>query len=74
MGTGTHVVTGAFGYIGRRIARVLLEQGQAVRTVTTHPEKPNPFGDRVRAFPYEFDRPERLISHLQGAAALYNTC
>lgn len=68
-----HVVTGAFGYIGRRVARLLLERGEEVRTITTHPQKPNPFGERVRAFPYHFDRPERLISHLQGAAALYNT-
>lgn len=68
-----HVVTGAFGYIGRRVARLLLQGGHEVRTITTHPEKPNPFGERVRAFPYDFDRPGRLVSHLQGAAALYNT-
>ena len=69
----TSVVTGAFGYIGRYITRHLLEQGERVVTITTHPEKPNPFGDRVTAFPYDFDHPERLIRSLQGASTLYNT-
>ncbi len=68
-----NVVTGAFGYIGRDIARHLLESGEAVRTITTHPEKPNPFGGAVEAFPYNFDRPEELAASLRGATTLYNT-
>ena len=43
-GGGMDVVTGAFGYIGRYIAKRLLETGREVRTITTHPDKPNPFG------------------------------
>lgn len=39
-----NVVTGAFGYIGRYIVRHLLDVGEQVKTVTTHPDKPNPFG------------------------------
>ena len=31
-----HIVTGAFGYIGKYIAAALLAQGRAVRTITTH--------------------------------------
>lgn len=68
-----NVVTGAFGYIGRYIARRLLESGQAVRTITTHPEKPNPFGAAVEAFPYHFDQPDELVTRLRGATTLYNT-
>jgi uncharacterized protein YbjT (DUF2867 family) len=67
------VVTGAFGYIGRSIAQHLLDQGESVRTVTTHPNKPNPFGRAVQAFPFDFDRPDELVEHLRGAATLYNT-
>ena len=59
-----NVVTGAFGYIGRYIARHLLGLGEQVKTVTTHPDKPNPFGNAVEAFPYNFDRPNRLIASL----------
>ena len=68
-----NVVTGAFGYIGRYITRHLLEQGGSVRTITTHPDKPNPFGEAVQAFPYNFDQPDQLIDSLRGASTLYNT-
>lgn len=69
----TSIVTGAFGYIGKYIARHLLQQGMQVATITTHPNKPNPFGDSVKAFAYDFERPDLLIEHLKGAATLYNT-
>jgi NADH dehydrogenase len=68
-----NVVTGAFGYIGKYIARHLLDVGEAVRTITTHPDKPNPFGDTVEAFPYNFDDPDKLTATLRGASTLYNT-
>jgi NADH dehydrogenase len=68
-----NVVTGAFGYIGKYITRHLLEQGEAVRTITTHPDKPNPFGEAVQAFPLNFDQSEQLIDNLRGASTLYNT-
>jgi uncharacterized protein YbjT (DUF2867 family) len=70
---GMNVVTGAFGFIGRHIARRLLDAGEAVRTITTHPDKPNPFGTAVEAFPYNFDRPDDLVASLRGAGTLYNT-
>lgn len=68
-----NVVTGAFGYIGRAITQYLLEQGEQVRTITTHPDKPNPFGASVEAFPYNFDHPDELQASLRGATTLYNT-
>jgi NADH dehydrogenase len=67
------VVTGAFGYIGRYITQRLLESGESVMTITTHPDKPNPFGPAVQAFPYNFERPEELVDSLRGASTLYNT-
>ncbi|MCC7352732.1 MAG: NAD(P)H-binding protein [Anaerolineae bacterium] len=67
------VVTGAFGYIGKYIARHLLQLGEQVQTITTHPDKPNPFGDAVKAFPYNFARPHELTASLRGASTLYNT-
>ena len=69
----SHVVTGAFGYSGKYIASLLLQQGRRVRTLTGHPNRPNPFGDRVEALPFHFDRPEVLAANLRGAAVLYNT-
>jgi NADH dehydrogenase len=67
------VVTGSFGYIGKYITRQLLEEGRNVKTITTHPEKPNPFGDQVQAEPYNFQYPERLTASLSGCDTLYNT-
>lgn len=68
-----HVVTGAFGYIGRYVARRLLERGESVRTITTHVDKPSPFGPAVEAFPYSFDDPAALTRSLRGATTLFNT-
>jgi NADH dehydrogenase len=68
-----NVVIGALGYIGRHITRRLLELGEQVRTITTHPDKPNPFGERVQAYPLNFERPDTLVENLRGASALYNT-
>ncbi|MBZ5538520.1 MAG: NAD(P)H-binding protein [Acidobacteriia bacterium] len=67
------VVTGAFGYIGKYIAKALLGRGREVRTITTHLNKPNPFGPAVQAFSYSFDDPHRLTQALEGADTLYNT-
>jgi uncharacterized protein YbjT (DUF2867 family) len=82
------IVTGAFGYTGRYITRLLLNRAGAadrapahtkaapsapVRTLTGHPDRPNPFGSAVEALPFDFDNPEALVEHLRGAAALYNT-
>jgi len=67
------VVTGAFGYIGRYIARRLLLQGEHVRTITTNPDKPNPFGEEVQAYPLDFSDPQAITDALRGATTLYNT-
>jgi len=68
------VVTGAFGYTGKYIARRLLAQGRKVKTLTGHPQRPNPFGeDRVAAVPFNFDKPDALRESLRGISTLYNT-
>lgn len=67
------VVTGAFSYTGNYITRRLLASGREVRTLTGHPGRPNPFGDRVKAHPFNFDKPEKLRENLRGATTLYNT-
>jgi uncharacterized protein YbjT (DUF2867 family) len=67
------VVTGAFGYIGRYIAGLLLDQGRVVRTLTGHPQRPNPFGAAVTAVPFHFADPVLLAASLRGATTLYNT-
>lgn len=69
----TDMVTGAFGFTGRYIARRLIAQGRRVRTLTGHPGRPDPFGGEVTACPFNFDKPEELRESLRGIATLYNT-
>lgn len=66
-------VTGALGYSGKYIARKLLEQGHEVITLTNNPDRPNPFGDQIRVFPFDFGQPEKLAETLRGAHTLINT-
>lgn len=73
MSQALDVVTGAFGYTGKYIARDLLAAGREVKTITGHPDRPDPFGGRVKAEPFNFDNPSRLERSLEGASTLYNT-
>ena len=71
--TGTAVVTGAFSYTGRYIARRLLDAGVGVRTLTGHPDRPDPFGGRVEASLLDFSDGDGLRRAMEGADVLYNT-
>ncbi|MDP6381364.1 MAG: NAD(P)H-binding protein, partial [Phycisphaerae bacterium] len=68
-----HIVTGAFGYSGKYIARRLLEAGHLVRTLTNSTRRHNPFGGRIEAHPFNFDNLARLVECLRGTSVLYNT-
>jgi uncharacterized protein YbjT (DUF2867 family) len=68
-----NVVTGAFSFTGACITRRLLDRGEDVITLTGHPERPNEFGERVKACPFNFDNPAQLAESLSGATTLYNT-
>ena len=68
-----HAVTGAFGYSGKYIAQRLLEEGRSVLTLTNSLHRRNPFGDRLRVQPLNFDAPEKLAESLRGVSVLYNT-
>jgi len=71
--TDIHAVTGAFGYSGKYIAERLLAEGKTVITLTNSLQRENPFGDRLRAVPFHFDEPHKLVESLQGVSVLYNT-
>ena len=66
-------VTGAFGYSGRYIAGRLLQAGHTVITLTNSINRSNPFGDQVRAFPFDFENGGRLVESLRGVDGLINT-
>lgn len=68
-----HIVTGAFGYSGKYITKRLLDAGYQVSTLTNSMGRSNPFGDKIRIFPFNFDNPEKLIDSLREVSVLYNT-
>ncbi len=68
-----HVVTGAFGYSGKYIARRLLDAGHRVRTLTNSVRRHHPFGEQVETHPFNFGDVPRLVDSLRGATVLYNT-
>jgi NADH dehydrogenase len=70
---GLHAVTGAFGYTGKYIAQRLLDAGARVLTLTNSTDRPSPFGEGIKAFPFNFDDPEKLTESLRGVTELYNT-
>ncbi len=68
-----HAVTGAFGYSGLHIARLLLDRGERVRTLTGHPDRPDPFGGRIEVARFRFDDPAAMRAALADVRVLYNT-
>src|SRR5512133_3056238 len=72
MASGLQAVTGAFGYSGRAIAALLLARGERVRTLTGHPDRPDPFGGRVEVAPLAFGAPAALRHALRGVEVLSN--
>jgi uncharacterized protein YbjT (DUF2867 family) len=66
-------VTGAFGFSGKYIARRLLDLKHEVITLTNSPHRANPFGESVKAFPYNFSHPHELEQSLRGVDVLVNT-
>jgi NADH dehydrogenase len=51
----------------------LLARGEEVITLTNHPNRPDPFAGKVKAFPLNFQNEQELISTLRGVDVLVNT-
>ncbi len=66
-------VTGAFSYSGKYITSRLLARGEDVITLTNHPNRPDPFAGKVKAFPLNFNNEDELTSTLRGVDVLVNT-
>ena len=65
-------VTGAFSYSGKYITQRLLARGEEVITLTGHPNRPDPFRGKVRAYPLDFDQTS-MTDSLRGVDVLVNT-
>ena len=66
-------ITGAFGYIGKYIARVLIEKGERIVTLTNKPAPDDTLREKILAYPLDVNQPEVLASALSNVDTLYNT-
>jgi NADH dehydrogenase len=73
MNRQVHAVTGAFGYSGLHLSKLLLERGAKVCSLTGHPDRPDPFGGRVEVRRFQFLDPARMREALADVKVLYNT-
>src|SRR5258706_16300273 len=73
MEPGFDVVTGAFSYTGRYIARRLPAQDRRVRTLTNHPNRPGAEDIKVGVAPLLFAERMGLAVSLRCAAVLFDT-
>src|SRR3954471_12036278 len=62
------LVTGATGFIGRRLVPALLEQGHEVRAMTRHPDTYDGPGDPVAGDVHD---PDSLVEPLAGVRVAY---
>jgi uncharacterized protein YbjT (DUF2867 family) len=69
----TIAITGALSYTGKYATALLLNRGYQVRTLTHHVDRENCFGEQLKIFPYNFDRPRELTESLCGVSTLINT-
>ena len=65
-------VTGAVSYSGKYITKRLLARGEEVITLTGHPNHPDPFNGKVKAYPLDFDE-TGMARCLKGVDVLVNT-
>jgi NADH dehydrogenase len=66
-------VTGAFGYSGSHIARLLTEAGHKVLTLTNSPKSNHPLANQIVVHPFNFDDPKQLVESLRSCSTLINT-
>ncbi len=67
------VVTGAFSFTGRSIAKRLLSAERSVKTLTNHPQRPAAEDLELEVAPLQFTDRAALVESLRGASVLYNT-
>jgi uncharacterized protein YbjT (DUF2867 family) len=71
--TGFDVVTGAFSFTGRFIARRLMAQERRIKTLTNHPRRTGTEDIKAEVAPLQFTDREALVESMRGGEVLYNT-
>jgi nucleoside-diphosphate-sugar epimerase len=72
-GQGFDVVTGAYSFTGRFLARRLLAMERRLKTLTNHPRREGAEDVTAEVAPLQFTDRAALVESLRGAEVLYNT-
>lgn len=67
------VVTGAYSFTGRFIARRLMAQERSIRTLTNHAQREGAEDIKAEVAPLQFADRDALVESMRGAEVLYNT-
>jgi uncharacterized protein YbjT (DUF2867 family) len=67
------VVTGAYSFTGRFIARRLMAQERSIRTLTNHPQREGAEDIKAEVAPLQFADRDALVESMRGGEVLYNT-
>ena len=67
------VVTGAYSFTGRFIARRLMAEERSIRTLTNHPQREGAEDITAEVAPLQFADRDALVESMRGGEVLYNT-
>jgi uncharacterized protein YbjT (DUF2867 family) len=67
------VVTGAFSFTGRFIARRLMSQERGIKTLTNHANRAGAEDIKAEVAPLQFGDRDALVESMRGGDVLYNT-
>ncbi len=67
------IVTGAFSFTGKYIAKKLIERGRNIKTFTNRVEKKTLLDNSIIAVPYYFNELDKLQEEMKGCEYFYNT-
>lgn len=73
MANNFSLVTGGLSYTGKYIVQELLRRGKKVKILTGHPNRENPFGNKVEVLPFRFDDYDAMVKSFEGVETFYNT-
>ncbi|MFQ3550380.1 MAG: NAD(P)H-binding protein [Armatimonadota bacterium] len=67
------LVTGAFSFSGKYIAKKLLDEGWKVSTLTNHPSQNSELSELIESYPLDFSSPDDIANIMKDADLFVNT-
>jgi nucleoside-diphosphate-sugar epimerase len=65
-------ITGAFGYSGSYLSRIILGEGHNVKTLTNNPALGHPLKKSIQSLKFEFNHPDKMVDFIKGSDTFIN--